>query len=663
MTKNLLIISIIIFLPTTSKLYPSTAEHTSVYLPFQREWLKNFPTHTATTHDEYKEQFKKPELNWTLPKLTPYDEYNILFTTFAEHEHESEEKPTETILNPQSLKDLHLFFYDTQHPQMNMLRLLFRGQTKFGEAALGNLLLTPTTDTTQLYRRQALITWLIDHPEITKKLENSIAEIKKNETGLISLFNQKDILYKNVIKANFFGGDFKQWTQPWCGIPPHMYLQGKRWLNDTLPIIMYFVNKWLLQQYLKTVSQEKRTKRTSSAQSKVNAFSQGFSSFLSLLAAYQRYKEIKNSIDFTKHLNIRFKSLVGFTHLVKHLHTTTQKHPELLTLLPTLRSLSVLDDDTHPFNQFIKTIQTHVAGRNVTWLNYWFTNMGKLLQTLPAFISQQKQCLLLMHTVGLLDAYIGLAKLYKEHRSQPASYSFVKYEEKNRPFIHLVDFWHPMLSPITVIPNSITFGTPGYPQNIVLTGPNAAGKSTVLKAITLCILLGQTVGIAPAAHVAFTPFSKITTYLNIIDKLGEGQSLFKAEVTRAQELMDTIKILPQNKFAFTVMDEIFSGTAPQEGEAAAFGVAHLMSSFENSITLLATHFPKLTTLPRHTNGAFKNYKVFVEKRPDGSIVFPYLLDKGRSHQVIALDLLKKEGFDADILANAYDFLAASKAVS
>ena len=160
-----------------------------------------------------------------------------------------------------------------------------------------------------------------------------------------------------------------------------------------------------------------------------------------------------------------------------------------------------------------------------------------------------------------------------------------------------------------------------------------------------------------AHQCRLTPFSQITTHLNIIDSLGENQSLFKAEVMRAQKLIESAQSLPSNKFVFNVMDEIFNSTAPAEGEAAAYGVAHAMAHQTNAITVLATHFSKLTTLPRITKNIFKNYKVYVTRRDDGSYEHPFTLEPGRSHQVIALDLMRLEGFDDKIIAHAESFLA------
>ena len=104
------------------------------------------------------------------------------------------------------------------------------------------------------------------------------------------------------------------------------------------------------------------------------------------------------------------------------------------------------------------------------------------------------------------------------------------------------------------------------------------------------------------------------------------------------------------------MDEIFTGTNPKEGEAAAYGVAKHISSFGNNMTIVATHFKELTNLEITTGGLFKNYKVSVIKK-DGGFIYPYKLEQGISDQPIALQLLANEGFASEILDEANAIMA------
>ena len=188
-------------------------------------------------------------------------------------------------------------------------------------------------------------------------------------------------------------------------------------------------------------------------------------------------------------------------------------------------------------------------------------------------------------------------------------------------------------------------------RNAIISGPNAGGKSTILKSIMVNILFPLTIGIGPSREISLTPFSYIDTYLNIVDDIAAGNSLFKSEVLRVKELLETLKTLNPKKCC-VIMDEMFSGTNPLEGEAAGYAVGKYMSLLPNTITLLASHYSKMTNLETDTNGLFKNYKVSVIKNRDNTLNYPFKLENGKTNQTIAIDILENENFDSKIINDA-----------
>ena len=104
---------------------------------------------------------------------------------------------------------------------------------------------------------------------------------------------------------------------------------------------------------------------------------------------------------------------------------------------------------------------------------------------------------------------------------------------------------------------------------MVITGPNAGGKSTFIKSITINVLLSQTLGISAASNFKITPFSLINTYLNIPDVKGK-ESLFEAEMHRARDHIKMLDKLDKHQFSFVIMDEIFSSTNPEEGISGGY---------------------------------------------------------------------------------------------
>ena len=182
----------------------------------------------------------------------------------------------------------------------------------------------------------------------------------------------------------------------------------------------------------------------------------------------------------------------------------------------------------------------------------------------------------------------------------------------------------------------------------VITGPNAGGKSTFIKAIIISILFSQTITLSPSKNITLTPFELLSTYLNIPDCKGK-ESLFEAEMNRSLTYINRLKILDKkNKFSIVVMDEIFNSTNPEEGISGAYAICKKMSSFQNNISIITTHFNYLTKLNKH---GFENYKIKINKI-NNKIIYPYKLQKGISDQFIALELLKQKGFDSEIISES-----------
>ncbi len=189
------------------------------------------------------------------------------------------------------------------------------------------------------------------------------------------------------------------------------------------------------------------------------------------------------------------------------------------------------------------------------------------------------------------------------------------------------------------------------PGSGIITGPNAGGKSTIIKAVATSLILAQSIGIAPAKECKLTPFALIKTYLNVPDDIGSGQSLFKAQVKRIGELVEAVETAGEHEFCFLAVDELFNGTSKAEGETLAYSVGHYLAQFPNASVLFATHFPLLTTLADE-NKSCANYKVTVDKTPEGKIAFPFTLEPGISDQHIALAIVREEGFNESIIKTA-----------
>tara|TARA_B110000483_G_scaffold203400_1_gene245661 strand:+ start:221 stop:973 length:753 start_codon:yes stop_codon:yes gene_type:complete len=201
---------------------------------------------------------------------------------------------------------------------------------------------------------------------------------------------------------------------------------------------------------------------------------------------------------------------------------------------------------------------------------------------------------------------------------------------------------HPAMQ--SVVPNDLFLED----RNCVITGPNAAGKSTLIKGVACNVILAQTLGFACATSYKCTPFAWISTQINIPDCKGV-ESLFQAEMHRCKTNIEHVRTLSEGEHALIVFDEIFNSTNVVEGVSAAYAILDTLGEQNNCTTIITTHYPYLCKLPN-----FDRYKMNAQLDEQSHVVrFPYTLAKGVSNQYIALEMLR-ENFDPAIVDRAID---------
>ena len=278
------------------------------------------------------------------------------------------------------------------------------------------------------------------------------------------------------------------------------------------------------------------------------------------------------------------------------------------------------------------------------------SSKGVIIASWNILIETKEEIIPILKLVGDIDAHISILTLKSKY-----NFTFSKYwKDTSKPKVYAKNLYHPILLTDNkqIITNNIKIGIKNNPNNMIITGPNAAGKSTFIKSLVLSILLSQTFTITPCTKFYLTPFSIINTYLNIPDEKGKD-SLFQAEMNRAISHLNILRKLPSNQLSFIVMDEIFSSTNPEEAIAGASSIAELLSSYNNSISIITTHFKELTNISKH-NSKFINYYFPVNIDTKEKIEFLYTIKKGISNQYIALYLLKEHGLDKILIDKAIE---------
>lgn len=182
-------------------------------------------------------------------------------------------------------------------------------------------------------------------------------------------------------------------------------------------------------------------------------------------------------------------------------------------------------------------------------------------------------------------------------------------------------------------------------KNMIITGPNASGKTTILKSTLINILFSQQFGCGFYDSAKIKPFNHIHCYLNIPDTSGRD-SLFQAEARRCKEILDAISI-NKNDTHLCAFDELYSGTNPEEAEQSATSFMRYITKYKNVSCLLTTHFIKVCKKLKKSKNII-NYKMLTEK-DNNDLIYKYTLKEGISDIKGGLIVLKQMNYPKEII--------------
>jgi energy-coupling factor transporter ATP-binding protein EcfA2 len=180
----------------------------------------------------------------------------------------------------------------------------------------------------------------------------------------------------------------------------------------------------------------------------------------------------------------------------------------------------------------------------------------------------------------------------------------------------------------------------------LITGPNAAGKTTLLKATMFNIILSQQIGYGCYDNASIVPFDYIHCYINIPDTSGRD-SLFQAEARRCKDILEIIKTSSPETRHFCVFDELYSGTNPYEAIGSAAAYLTYLNKQPNVSFMLTTHFLGLChKLKRQRR--FLNCHMSVERNGE-DFHYTYKLTKGISDVKGGVKVLKDLEYPDEIV--------------
>ena len=388
--------------------------------------------------------------------------------------------------------------------------------------------------------------------------------------------------------------------------------------------------------------------------------------FAIIMYIFQIYQNVKSCIRFYQNI---YKINADLIYLSEYLKTTQERH----------HALSVSLANCKTYRGFISDINKH----SPVW--------GEIIEILKP-IGPFKFSIYKMFEIGGL--YSRYYSLHRTEKYREAIRCAVFIEEYCRDISHLkshiqrgnmnpcsttdtsgntkfVGMYYPCLleSNSVIVKNDVDLS-----DNIVITGPNASGKTTILKSVLINTIISQQIGYGFYDDCELRPYGHIHSYLNIPDTSGRD-SLFQAEARRCKEILDYVEKYPEDRH-LCIFDELFSGTNSEEATESSYRYLKYLQSKTKVDFLLTTHFTELCERFEENNNKneqennnkkeqedkkedeqedkkermrIQNWKMKSEIQEENkSIKFHYLLERGISNIRSAFLILRELEFPEEI---------------
>jgi DNA mismatch repair protein MutS len=206
------------------------------------------------------------------------------------------------------------------------------------------------------------------------------------------------------------------------------------------------------------------------------------------------------------------------------------------------------------------------------------------------------------------------------------------------------------MEPGRFVPNDVLLDQAAH-ELLIITGPNMAGKSTVLRQTALIVLMAHIGSFVPAAKADICLVDRIFTRVGAMDDLRRGQSTFMVEMNETANILNNA-----TENSLVILDEIGRGTSTYDGLAIAWAVAEELADKNGRgvKTMFATHYHELTDLAT-THPRIQNYSIAVREH-GGSIIFLHKLVKGAASRSYGIQVAALAGVPKQVVQRAQEIL-------
>lgn len=509
----------------------------------------------------------------------------------------------------------------------SLLNIIDYTTTAMGGRLLRRRLILPLKDLNEINRRLSWVEYLSKEDQLSYEIEARLRgisdldrlmgklaaeRINPKELGSLrqSLSNIQEI--KLLLKQH---PDVYAWIEPLIDLGALIsYLQKQ--LNEELPT---HVNKGgSIREGVSSELDRLRQLRSSGKQ------------YLDEM----RDREIENT--GISSLKINFNNVFGYYIEVRNTHK--DKVPESW-----IRKQTLVNSERY-ITEELKEYETQILGAEDKILQLETELYREVCQYILQYISEIQEN---SNLIAQIDCGLGLAKL-------AIAEQYTKPMLNEGYALSIIEGRHPIIEAALplgekYIPNDIYLDRDEQ-QIIMVTGPNMAGKSALLRQTAIICLLAQIGSYVPAKHAELGILDKIFTRVGASDNLSAGESTFMVEMNEAANILNNI-----SDRSLILLDEIGRGTSTYDGVSIAWAIAEYLHQHPTQPkTLFATHYHELNEMALNFE-RIKNYNVSIEERA-GKIIFLRRLVPGGSEHSFGIHVAKLAGMPVKVVHRAEEIL-------
>lgn len=514
------------------------------------------------------------------------------------------------------------------HPDgKSLINIIDHTKTPMGGRMLRRRIILPLKVASEIQRRQALVEFFYHHSDVTHQVQQFLSAISDLDRLVGKLAAEKlhpkdfgnlreslrNIQHIRTLLLDYH--DIPAWVEPLSDLSELIdYLDTH--LNPELPVHLHKGNV-----ICAGVSQEL---------DELRALQQNGKGFLEEMCQ----REIKRT--GISSLKIDFNNVFGYYIEVRNTHK--DKVPE-----EWIRKQTLVSAERY-ITEELKKYENQILGAE--------DRIAVLEQELYRAVAQ--------HTLNFIDIIQSNSHIIAQIDIGTSLSELAITEGYTKPMInesyelHLKAARHPIIEKCLplgekYIPNDI-FLDREQQQIIMVTGPNMAGKSALLRQVALVALLAQMGSYVPAQHAEIGVLDKIFTRVGASDNISAGESTFMVEMNEAANILNNI-----SDRSLILLDEIGRGTSTYDGVSIAWAIAEYLHQHPTKAkTLFATHYHELNEMAV-TFERIKNFHVSIQENK-GTIIFLRKLVPGGSEHSFGIHVAKLAGMPSQVIHRASEIL-------